>query len=488
MKAFLDKYSVKISILLLLLYLFSLNYLLPPQSDDIYITFRDAGLSVLERMKNIYMGWNGRFGELLYVGFINAINDWRFDILNSIIGTIFILLVFFHTFGKLPKDKNDSFMLIFILFCFLYFSSFGSDFLWTAGSLNYLWSGSLILLSFVPYHLFLRNKYYGKDFHLKPIYIPFLFILCVIAGWSSEAMAVVSIVIHIAILGFLFYKKIRIPKWYIIGIVLFIAGFCLLYFSPGTNHRSNGWENTFLTLGELITLPPLKLIDRIQLLLDRAYSLNFIVFYNAILLIFCVKFINKIPKQYAKLLFIIFLGILSLCMNYNVFVAHIITFIVLVLLLKYNKEPLLFALFFIYIIHLLLVLAPIQISYIPPRARLGENMMLIAGLCLIFRNYLEKYVTLLALVISIIYMGFVWNEYYSYHNRLNEMKAYIYKQKALGAKDIVYDNIFVSHYKNFNDWLMPGEIFVESENKIYERLYKLRSFVIKNGDKTTWKF
>lgn len=489
MRTFLNRYIVLISIVFLLVFLFTLNYLLPPQSDDLHIVVRDAGMTALERMKNIYMGWNGRFGELLYVGLINPINDYRFDILNAIVGICFIILVFFHAFGRFPKDRFDSFMLVFILFCFMYFSSFGSDFLWTAGSMNYLWSGTLILLSFVPYHRFLRAKFSGGEYHLKPIFIPIFLLISLFAGWSSEAMAAVSIITHIALLCILFIKKIKIPKWYMLGIILFIVGFCLLYFSPGINHRS-GSAREFLSLGDLLTLPINNLLARIHLIFKMAYSPSFLVFYNAILIIFCAKFIYKMPSNLIKILFIISLGILSLCMNEYVFVAYIGTFIALVILLKYHKEPLFIALFIIFIIHTLLVLVPIQITYIPPRARLGEHGILIAGFCLLFRHYLEhiKYITPLTLIICLIYGAFVWSEYYSYNARLKDMRAYIKEQKELGKIDIIYDNIFISHYKNFNDWLIPTEIWVENENRIYARYYKLKTFKIRDGDKATWKF
>ena len=134
------------------LFLFILNILLPPQSDDLDAYFM-ANDGIRGGIRS-YMHWNGRIGEFLFMSFVGRFNPLLFDFINAIFGTFFIVGIFILTFGKFPKDKLDSNILLLIILLLMAFASFGANFLWGSGSLNYLWGLSFILLFLFSYRFY----------------------------------------------------------------------------------------------------------------------------------------------------------------------------------------------------------------------------------------------------------------------------------------------------------------------------------------------
>ena len=132
------------------IFLFTINYLFPTQSDDL-----GASVGGLDGAISMYMNWNGRFGELLRTAFIGALAPTLFfKITNTIVGIVFLLAWFAIIYARLPRSFNDSVFLALSILCLLLFSAFGSIFVWAAGCLNYLWAYTLVLLVCLPYRFF----------------------------------------------------------------------------------------------------------------------------------------------------------------------------------------------------------------------------------------------------------------------------------------------------------------------------------------------
>ena len=187
-----------------------------------------------------------------------------FDFLNACVGTGFIFLIFFLIYGRIPRDFHDSVILIVILFFFMLHAPFGDFFLWTGGSLNYLWGYSLIGIALIPYRLLLNtillklNKNTTMFAPLPPqldtssnqvsvttsfsikifFYNLGFFILAFLAGMCSE---VGGIIVLLTLITFGFYirfiKKITLPSWYYIGIFGILLGWLVLYFAPGSANQ-----------------------------------------------------------------------------------------------------------------------------------------------------------------------------------------------------------------------------------------------------------
>lgn len=138
-----------------------LNMIFPTQADD--LGQAAEGIRGAIRM---YKTHNGRFGELM----LKAFGSYYFAIkplgapINALFGTALLLLLFVHIFGRLPqKSYNDiaifATLLLFFLFDPVY--AFCAVFLWTAGSFNFLWGFTFILLWALPISFFWRNKLGG---------------------------------------------------------------------------------------------------------------------------------------------------------------------------------------------------------------------------------------------------------------------------------------------------------------------------------------
>lgn len=459
---------------LIFLYLFILNIFLPPQADDIQaaIHAKDGINSAIRS----YIYWNARIGELLFVGFVAGFSDLVFDFTNAIIGSIFIYMFFIFTFARLPNNKKDLYCIVLICFLILYFAPFGADFLWGAGSLNYMWGILIMMIALYPYRIFWNNIFTNKQMQIiKPSLIPLFIISSICAGMASEQLGIITILVHIGFLIYATKNKIKLNIWYYLGVICFIIGYLCLYFSPGNAARASMsiLEGQFLKIDELIALPLKDKINRTLLLLDYSITNIFKAFILLLLLIIAkIKYPNN-----TRILYISFILLIAslIILSRNGATLHIATMILLCSLTKQNKIYKIICI--LYIIYLLLCLSGIQILILPPRARFGEILILISAFCILYQ--FMKYSKLLNIAISIIciaYGAFVASEYYKFYNKWNEMLAYIESQKKIGNYDVVVENIFISKYPNFIDSLLPTDVTLESPNPLYAHKFGLKSF------------
>ncbi|RDU64646.1 DUF6056 family protein [Helicobacter sp. MIT 14-3879] len=141
------------------LFLLLINILLPRQSDDFDAFFNSQ--KGFESAKRFYLTWNARIGELFYQGFIGGINPYLFDFLNALVGVMFIFSFFILVFARVPKSSKDVSMLFLTLLILMFFSAFGSDFVWGAGSLNYMWGLFVIIIFLLPFRFYFARLFMG---------------------------------------------------------------------------------------------------------------------------------------------------------------------------------------------------------------------------------------------------------------------------------------------------------------------------------------
>ena len=225
-------------------FLFVLNLLTPTQGDELgdpklFLPMQSYGGEVvfggIESAYGVFMNWNPRLGNLILVSCMAGLSEMPpyFDFLNACVGTGFIFLIFFLIYGRIPRDFHDSVILIVIVFFFMLHAPFGDFFLWTGGSLNYLWGYSLIGIALIPYRLILEkimpHLTLGKATHTNMsalqldstttsfsirnlFYNLGFFILTFLAGMCSE---VGGIIVLLTLIAFGFYirfiKKITLP-------------------------------------------------------------------------------------------------------------------------------------------------------------------------------------------------------------------------------------------------------------------------------------
>ena len=171
-----------------------------------------------------YFDYNGRAPVHIVVQlFDGLLGKEVFNVFNAIVFGIFLFSIAFLTTSK-KKHYFKIFSVTFIL-VFLFMSGFKHEFLWLSGSVNYLWSATLII-SF----LYLLNK---QDDARRWTYF-LLFLYSILCGWSHEGLA-----IPLAASLFLYYvshRRLITPR-----IAAMLAGFFLgtsfLVFSPASIGR-----------------------------------------------------------------------------------------------------------------------------------------------------------------------------------------------------------------------------------------------------------
>jgi hypothetical protein len=95
-----------------------------------------------------------------------------FDVLNTLVYFIFVMLVHFHI--KASFAFNTWLFLAINIFLWIFVPAWGQDFLWLTGSCNYLWTTTIVLLFLLPYRLKLEHK----DFKMKKVLLVFFFSFC----------------------------------------------------------------------------------------------------------------------------------------------------------------------------------------------------------------------------------------------------------------------------------------------------------------------
>ena len=110
----------------------------------------------------MYMGWNGRFGEVLRAGLGYLSIGVVAKFIYAILGSVLILLFFIFLFARPPQDRYfDISILFLIVICLMTDSAFGAIFFWTTGVLNYLLAYVLILSHLIVYRIYWQGIFFG---------------------------------------------------------------------------------------------------------------------------------------------------------------------------------------------------------------------------------------------------------------------------------------------------------------------------------------
>ncbi len=483
------------------IFLFTINYLFPTQSDDLGTDF--GGLS---GAINMYMNWNGRFGELLRTAFIGALAPTLFfKITNTIVGIVFILSWFVIIYARLPRNFNDSVILALSILCLLFFSAFGSIFIWAAGCLNYLWAYTLVLLVCIPYrifwfHYFNHHKIIPQSYSsLMVIGIIGFCIASFCAGMSNEITGIIVVILHICILCYaIFIAKIKLPLWYYAGMLFFFLGFLALYFSPGHAKRAALFIELnieYYSIGDFLHMSIYEKIARINKVV-KSTSTTFIVF---VCLLLCFIYERLQQKKWKSTLFIPVLGLV-----YGVifliptlhFIRHLIGALFFIVTCYYifwiyrqennaKLSQLYYYAFLLFIICHICLLLTLQVN-IPVRARLFVVLMGIMGFILIYKIMLillpqaQKKIQGGIFTACVLYAVFVMSAYIDMHIKWNKMAAYIEEQKSKGIKDIVVDSAyFHSYYRRYGDWQNPDKDVTAFPNPSYANYFGVHTFRVK---------
>lgn len=169
MKIDIEKFSnfIKISakmglILLIFASILILNHSVMLSPDD--YTYSWVQGSNMERVdgiddciktgKFLYNNWTGRIIPHVLVGIFRNMNPLIFEVINSLVFMLFIILI------TKVLNKKSGFLSILSVFGYLAFSMmFGEKFAWISGALNYLWPSTfMIILIYYFYNYYIGEK------------------------------------------------------------------------------------------------------------------------------------------------------------------------------------------------------------------------------------------------------------------------------------------------------------------------------------------
>ena len=425
---------------------------------------------------------------------------------------------------KDESKTHDITIIAFILLCLFAFRGFGSVFYWAAGSFNYLWAWTLIMAWCVPFRLFWgeilakdsRNLDSRQSIHESSAIshksnaksgIFAMLMLGIIAGWGSE-FGIVLIIAQLAFIAFALYRRVKIPAWYFAGVCGFIAGWLILYLSPGHSARGNivnelNNAKSYITIGELLAMPLVDIFKRFAgtfskdpmgfLLVATALIVAFVRFRfgvrKAVIVALIIALIAIYAVPITKFAFVILVGAICLWgaiksanqsanQNINLGANHQNS-------ANLNESKLLFVLCGLFVAYFLATAATIQIG-IPARAKLPYILLGMAQIIiayLLIKPYLANFAKNICVVlcaVCAIYALFVIGECVNMRLKWERMIATIEAQKAMGAKSvIVRADIFRSNYRGYGDWGNPNENTNEWPNTTYAKVFGVEKFVVK---------
>ena len=245
-----NKFLIFICICIILLF-FILNTYTPILADDYSLSnITNSFNDIFFNQYNYYLNWGGRIIGNSFSQLFLLIGKPYFNIVNTIVYFIFILLIQFHITGSIKHFNPILFIIINSLFWFLT-PVWGQNFLWLNGSCIYLWPTTINLFFLVPY----RKRNINSNYNLNiPLSILFLF-LSFLSGFSTENSG--AAVLFLLLLYFIFkiIKKNNFSLFEILGFIGFIIGYSMLIASPGNYvrfdlilHEDNYYKNVNIIL------------------------------------------------------------------------------------------------------------------------------------------------------------------------------------------------------------------------------------------------
>lgn len=239
-----------ISISVLYIAFFVINYFTPALADDFYY-MRHLGFGLSEEINSLsvlvrsitafYKSWGGRFIGYALMVFFNIIPPVVFDLLNSLAYVLLVYLI--YKICNLGKKSNLKLFLLVNIFIWLFVPDYGQVMFWTAGSANYLYPAIfalLVLLIFRKYTLESGN-YFKSIWWVVPALL-----LGFIAGAGMENISGGMIVILTLYIIYFYKKKEKKIPLNLAIVSLYtgcIIGFLVLFFAPGNSARAGAQES-----------------------------------------------------------------------------------------------------------------------------------------------------------------------------------------------------------------------------------------------------
>lgn len=241
-------------------------------------------MSIFERAYELYFNVNGKVLPDLAAAIFTYIPSifWRIVDVGMY---LIIALCIYNIFLAKGEKHQYNLLSCCVMSLFLPLSLIESTG-YVAGTTNYIWSGAMLLVAFLPF-----KKAFCKDKIKKWEYIVFLF--ATVYACNQEQSMALLIVLSLLIICYCWIKKKRLNKY--IYVQTIFAGFCMLlmFLSPGHQARADSFS-----IFRIPNYPMLNIIDKLHLGITSTCShfignFQYIFAFFSILLFLNVKEKNR---------------------------------------------------------------------------------------------------------------------------------------------------------------------------------------------------
>lgn len=287
-------YLITLTIFFIIILTF--NFLTPFRYDDYSYYYSTNNFSTIIKDEfHQYMTWTGRSVVHVIVRFFTKFPKPVFNIFNSIIFIIFMVLV--DSLSKTKEQKKYSAIRLLFIFAlsWIFLPTFGKTIFWLTGSVNYLTAMVIMLFFIKKYHNSIIKK--TKQSTNQVIQLIMFLLFGIIAGWCNENTSLGTLIV---VVGYSIIhkatKKEKLPIWMITGIIGNLIGLAFMLAAPGNKIRAALFtRNNYSFLGKIIdALPHISLG-----ITDHAFPLLFCSFLFIILLFWLKK--DRLHKMISSL-------------------------------------------------------------------------------------------------------------------------------------------------------------------------------------------
>ena len=202
---------------------------------------------IFDSMKAHYNTVNGRVVVHFIVQLMMLLGKPFFNVVNSAVFVLLILLMYFHCKGTSKRQSAVLFAML-GLAVWSFAPGLGVTVFWLDGSVNYMWGSVMRLVALLPFRFYFDNGDSKKPVLMA---LPSL-LLSFLAGAANEntSAAFVGMVVLYIILFRL--RGFRIPDWSITGLIGGIAGYLFMSLAPGTGVRLDTWGGGSLVMRAVV--------------------------------------------------------------------------------------------------------------------------------------------------------------------------------------------------------------------------------------------
>jgi hypothetical protein len=254
-----------LTLLIIFIFLYVLNYLTPLGVGDDYLysfiwqgnamnvplpanAARVSSVSgLLASQWSHYLTWGGRSVAHTVAQFFLWKGKGLFNFANAFVGTLLVAEIYWciHK-GKVSFsfEPKKVFWIFFALWAFT--PGFTPVFLWLTGACNYLWTCVMLLGFMVP---FIKKYYFPEEQAGDNVFFTgFMFFFGILSGWTNENSVCWIILVLFLFLLRLHKHDVSIHNWMYAGLAGLIIGYLLLVLSPGNVSRlhlihGTGWDS-----------------------------------------------------------------------------------------------------------------------------------------------------------------------------------------------------------------------------------------------------